>query len=69
LLTNDDDARDRARGGRGNDLCYIDPGDATSSCERVRESDVTPAVAELVEEVNNMNPDETANSSAGATGQ
>jgi hypothetical protein len=58
LLTNDDDGRDTARGGRGNDLCYIDPGDATRSCERVRESDVTPAVSELLEEVAEMNPAE-----------
>jgi hypothetical protein len=32
LLTNDNDGRDAARGGRGNDICIIDERDASSSC-------------------------------------
>jgi hypothetical protein len=32
LLTNDNDGRDSARGGRGNDRCAVDRGDNTSSC-------------------------------------
>jgi hypothetical protein len=32
LLTNDNDGRDSARGGRGNDKCVVDRGDNTSSC-------------------------------------
>jgi hypothetical protein len=35
LHTNDGDTRDAARGGRGRDTCFIDSGDATSSCERI----------------------------------
>jgi hypothetical protein len=35
LHTNDGDNRDAARGGRGRDTCFIDQGDATSSCERI----------------------------------
>jgi hypothetical protein len=32
LLTNDNDGRDSARGGRGNDRCAVDRGDNASSC-------------------------------------
>jgi hypothetical protein len=32
LLTNDNDGRDAARGGRGHDVCIIDERDAASSC-------------------------------------
>jgi hypothetical protein len=32
LLTNDNDSRDSADGGRGNDKCIVDRGDNTSSC-------------------------------------
>ena len=34
LLLNDGDGRDRARGGRGPDVCYVDPGDTSRSCDR-----------------------------------
>ena len=43
LLTNDGDGRDIARGGKGSDVCYVDPGDASSSCDR--RGDTDPAVA------------------------
>jgi hypothetical protein len=46
LLTNDGDGRDTARGGRGKDVCYVDPGDASSSCER--RGDTDPAVADVM---------------------
>jgi RTX calcium-binding nonapeptide repeat (4 copies) len=46
LLTNDGDGRDTARGDRGKDVCYVDPGDATSSCDRRGAAD--PAVADLM---------------------
>jgi hypothetical protein len=48
LLTNDGDGRDTARGDRGRDVCYVDPGDASSSCER--RGDTDPAVAEFMTE-------------------
>ena len=35
LHANDGDNRDAARGGRGRDRCFVDRGDATSSCETV----------------------------------
>jgi hypothetical protein len=34
LLFNDGDGADRARRGRGADVCYVDPGDSSSSCPR-----------------------------------
>jgi hypothetical protein len=46
LLTNDGDGRDAARGGRGRDVCFVDPGDASSSCDRRGAAD--PAVADLM---------------------
>jgi hypothetical protein len=48
LLTNDGDGRDSARGGRGRDVCFVDPGDASSSCERRGAAD--PAVADFMTE-------------------
>jgi hypothetical protein len=35
LLTNDTDGSDRANGGRGRDVCWVNEGDATRSCEQV----------------------------------
>ena len=34
ILLNDGDGADRARGGRGSDVCYVDPGDTSRSCDR-----------------------------------
>ena len=36
VYTNDFDGRDLAAGGRGFDVCYVDAGDQTRSCERIR---------------------------------
>jgi hypothetical protein len=46
LLVNDGDGRDTARGDRGKDVCYVDPGDASSSCDR--RGDTDPAVADVM---------------------
>jgi hypothetical protein len=35
LLTNDTDGSDVANGGRGRDVCWVNAGDATRSCEQV----------------------------------
>jgi len=35
VYTNDTDNRDLASGGKGFDVCYVDEGDSTRSCERV----------------------------------
>jgi hypothetical protein len=48
LLTNDGDRRDAARGGRGRDVCFVDPDDASSSCKRRGNAD--PAVAQFMTE-------------------
>ena len=45
LLTNDGDGRDVARGGKGRDICYVDPGDRTANCEVVRRN--APAGADF----------------------
>ena len=34
IVVSDDDTRDEADGGQGRDICYIDRGDDTRSCER-----------------------------------
>ena len=34
LFANDGDGRDTVRGGRGSDICYVDPDDVSSSCQR-----------------------------------
>jgi Ca2+-binding RTX toxin-like protein len=47
LLTNDTDGRDRANGGRGRDVCYISEGDATRSCEVVREATFTAGTSDV----------------------
>jgi hypothetical protein len=36
LYTNDRDGRDLAAGGRGFDVCWVNAGDQTRSCERIR---------------------------------
>ena len=38
LLTNDGDGRDVAKGGKGRDICYVDPGDRTVGCNVVRDN-------------------------------
>jgi hypothetical protein len=35
IVVSDNDTRDVADGDRGRDICYIDRGDATRSCERI----------------------------------
>jgi hypothetical protein len=36
IVVNDGDSRDLANGGRGRDICYIDRGDRTRSCNSTR---------------------------------
>jgi hypothetical protein len=44
LLSNDNDRRDGANGGRGNDRCVVDRGDNTRSCSvNIEAAGVTPA--------------------------
>jgi hypothetical protein len=43
LLSNDNDRRDGANGGRGNDKCVVDRGDNTQSCSvNIQAAGVTP---------------------------
>jgi Ca2+-binding RTX toxin-like protein len=37
LLANDGDGRDVVKGGKGRDVCYVDPGDRTVNCNVVRD--------------------------------
>jgi Ca2+-binding RTX toxin-like protein len=37
ILAKDGDGRDVAKGGAGHDICYVDPGDRTVSCNMVRD--------------------------------
>lgn len=39
LSTNDGDGRDTVRGDRGADICFVDPGDVSSSCQRRGDTD------------------------------
>ena len=39
LSSNDGDGRDTVRGGRGSDICFVDPGDASSRCQRRGDTD------------------------------
>ena len=38
ILANDGDGRDVAKGGKGRDICYVDPGDRTVGCNVVRDN-------------------------------
>jgi hypothetical protein len=39
LSSNDGDGRDTVRGDRGSDICFVDPGDVSSSCQRRGDTD------------------------------
>jgi hypothetical protein len=52
LLTNDGDGRDVAKGGKGRDRCFVDPGDRVVNCEVVHRrmtASETGTLGELVE--------------------